>query len=127
MSWFYYKILFISLGITIGLFLAYQGYKYFVSTVRKNEVYIPKIKLHYVENFISKGEIMFHFEVSEEQLILFEICDVEMKPLQTLKNENMNSGSYTLKFDTTVLPNGEYFYCLKGDQQQLMKKFEIQN
>jgi hypothetical protein len=127
MSWFYYEILFISLGITLGLFLTYQGYKYFVSTVRKNEVYVPKIKLHYIENIISKGEIMFHFEVIEEQPVLFELCDVNMNPLEVLKNETLTTGTYTIKFDTTKIPNGEYFYCLKGEQQQLMKKFEVQN
>jgi hypothetical protein len=127
MSWFYYKILLVSLGITLGLFLAFQGYKYFVRTVRKNEVYVPKIILHYVEHFVSKGEIMFHFEIREEQPILLELCNTNLENILTLKNETMTSGSYTVKFDTTTVSNGEYFYCLKGENQRLMKKFEIKN
>lgn len=126
MSWFYYKILLISLGITLGLFLAYQGYKYFLRG-RKQVIYVPRIVLHSIERFVCAGEVMFHYEVREEQQIVFEICNAGFEPVLELLNQKMPDGSYTIVFDTKTLSNGEYFYRLRGEEQQVMKKIEIRN
>lgn len=123
---FHLKLSIISLGIVLGLFLAARAYRYFLANKRK-EIYIPRIVLHSLESFVSSGEIIFHFEVKESQQVVFELCNDSFEPLMELQNKNLEDGSYTLPFDTRVVPNGEYFYRIRGAEQQVMKKFEIRN
>lgn len=123
---FHFQLLLITLGIVLGLFLAGRAYQYYVSG-KKKEIYVPRIILHSIENFMARGEILFHFEVKEEQAVVFEICNDNFEPVLELQNKTLEDGSYTLAFDTKALPNGEYFYRVRGAEQQVMKKFEIRN
>jgi hypothetical protein len=127
MSWPFYTVLFISLGITVGLFFAYQGYKYFVSSVRKTQVYIPRVVLHSLENNFNKGELLFHFELVEQQKVTFEICNDNFESIKVLFRGELTEGSHTQKFNSAELPNGTYFYRLKGQSQQVMKKMVVEN
>ncbi|HYG49971.1 MAG TPA: hypothetical protein VD905_03665 [Flavobacteriales bacterium] len=127
MSWFYFEILLISLGITVGLFFAYQGYKYFLSGLRKNQVYVPRIVLHSLERNTHSGELLFHFELVETQEITLEICNDNFESLKVIFKGELPEGSHTQKFLSTELPNGTYFYRLKGQSQQVMKKMTIEN
>jgi hypothetical protein len=127
MSWFYFKMLIISLGITLGLFLAYQAYKYYIGRVKKSLPFIPRIILHSLENAISKGEILFHFEIREGQEILLEICDEESQSIKILLQKQLEEGSHTCSFNTKEIANGKYFYRLKGEKQEIMKRIEVRN
>lgn len=127
MSWFYFKMLMISLGITLGLFLAYQAYKYYIGRVKKSQPFIPRIILHSLENSIAKGEILFHFEIREGQEILLEICNEDSQSVKILLNKSLDEGSHTCSFNTKEIANGKYFYRLKGDKQEVIKRFEVVN
>jgi len=123
---FHLKLSIITLGIVLGLFLAARAYRYFLAG-KKKEIFVPRIVLHSLESFVSSGEIIFHFEVKEEQQVVFELCNDSFEPLMELQNKTLADGSYTLAFDTKSVPNGEYFYRVRGTEQQVMKKFEIRN
>lgn len=127
MTWPFYTVLFISLGITVGLFLAYQSYKYFVSSVRKTQVYIPRVVLHSLENNVNRGELLFHFELVEAQSVTLEICNEGFETVKIIFQGELAEGAHTYRFDSGGLPNGTYFYRLKGESQQVMKKMMIEN
>ena len=127
MTWFYYKLLFISLGVSVGLFLAYQAYKYYLSTRKVNHVHLPKIILHNLEHRHNSGEIVFHFEIDSNQKVILEICDLNFETIFTIFEKELTSGAHTQIFETSKVPKGVYFYRLKGEQQQVMKKFAINN
>lgn len=126
MSWFYYKLLFISLGVSVGLFLAYQGYKFFLSK-RKVAEHKPRIFLHNLEHRFNSGEILFHFEIEKAQKIVLEICNENFESVLVLLEKELPEGAHTQVFNTVDLPKGIYFYRLRGEQQQVMKKFAINN
>ena len=123
---FHLNLAIITLGIVLGLFLAGRAYQYFLAG-KKKEIYVPRVILHSIEHFVSSGEVLFHFEVREEQPVVFEICNDSFEPIMELQNKVMTDGSYTLAFNTKTVANGEYFYRLRGAEQQVMKKFEVRN
>ncbi len=125
MTWFYYKLLFISLGVSVGLFLAYQAYKYYLSTRKVNHVHLPKIILHNLEHRHNSGEIVFHFEVDRPQLIVLDIVNEEFESKFIIIENELTEGAHTLSFETSKLPPGIYFYRLKGEKQEVMKKMMI--
>lgn len=125
MSWFYYELLFISLGVSIGLFLAYQGYKYFLSKRKSSPLAMHKIILHNLESRHNSGEILFHFEIEKAQKIILDVCDENFDSKVVLIDKELTEGAHTQIFDTARLPHGIYFYRLKGEQQQVMKKMAI--
>jgi hypothetical protein len=126
MSSFHIKLSLLTLGIVLGIFLLRIAYRYYLAAQRKN-VFVPRIVLHSVENFISRGEVVFHFEVKEAQAVIFDVCNNNFEALLELENKTLEDGSYTITFDTRTVPNGEYFYRLRAPEQQVMKKFEVRN
>jgi hypothetical protein len=107
--------------------LAYQAYKYYISTLKKNQPFVPRIILHSLENAIGKGEILFHFEIKEAQDILFEICDEDSQSVKILIQKSLEEGAHTCSFNTNEIPNGKYFYRLKGEKQEVMKRMQVSN
>jgi hypothetical protein len=124
---FHYQMLSISLGITLGVFLLIQVYRNYIRRVQRNEVFVPKIVLHTLENVVNKGEIQFMIETSKDLFLLLDIQNTAFEQVAVLKNEMVKEGAHTIWFNTAQLPNGEYFYTLKGGGQTITKKFTIAN
>jgi hypothetical protein len=74
----------------------------------------------------SSGEIPFYFTTESAKHIEFSIENQEGK-LVELANGPFDIGGHIIRFDSTTLPNGLYFYCLKTDNQETKKKFRITN
>lgn len=83
--------------------------------------------LYALENPISKGVVEFLFEQKRKKNIHFSIEDKIGKELKVLLNDESKSGQHILKFDTTVLPDGNYFFVLKTDNQSTSKLMRIRN
>lgn len=74
----------------------------------------------------SSGEIPFYFTTERPKHIEFSIENQEGK-LVELANGPFDTGGHIIRFDSTTLPNGLYFYCLKTGNQETKKKFRITN
>ena len=74
----------------------------------------------------SSGEIPFYFTTELVKSIRLTIENEEGTILE-LANQEFEVGGHIIRFDTTTLPNGLYFYCLKTDIQETKKKFRITN
>lgn len=55
------------------------------------------------------------YGISERTKVRIKIYDILGKEVRTLVNENQNAGTYSVKFETTDLSAGIYFYELQTD------------
>jgi hypothetical protein len=74
----------------------------------------------------SFGEIPFYFTTELVKTIRLTI-ENDTETIKELANQEFGIGGHIIRFDTTTLPNGLYFYCLKTDIQETKKKFRITN
>lgn len=73
------------------------------------------------------GEVEFYFTMDQAKKIIFNILDERMDVQQTLVESDYDSGGHIVRFDTTILPNGIYFYCLQSENQKTMKRMVVQH
>lgn len=90
------------------------------------------VKEHYavlfgLENNIVKGEAEFYFTLEKPRHVAFWILDKQMNDLVLVKEEDFSNGGHIVRFDSTTLPNGVYFYGLKSDNQKTIKRMQIDN
>lgn len=74
----------------------------------------------------SSGEIPFYFTTEIAKSVKLSIENDE-KVLIELADETFDVGGHIIRFDSTKLPNGLYFYCLRTVNQETKKKFRINN
>jgi hypothetical protein len=74
----------------------------------------------------SSGEIPFYFTTELVKSIRLTI-ENDSETIKELANQEFGIGGHIIRFDSTTLPNGLYFYCLKTDIQETKKKFRITN
>jgi len=74
----------------------------------------------------SSGIIPFYFTTEMAKKVEFTI-ESDDKILIEIANREFEVGGHILRFDSTKLPNGLYFYCLKTNGQETKKKFRIAN
>ncbi len=65
------------------------------------------------------------YTIPEYAKVVVEVFDAAGRIIETLENSNRQAGTYTLKFDATQLPNGEYYYRLQANRFLATKKFII--
>jgi len=61
-------------------------------------------------------ETVIPFTVSERSLITIKVFDLLGQEVQTLLNETLSSGAYTVRFNGAGIASGVYFYRLTGSQ-----------
>ena len=127
MSFDYYKILIISLGFTVGIFLMFYGYRYFIRSVKKETFKRDYAKLYSLEGDFAHGIVTFHYEIPEAGTTKFEICNENMEVIYPLFNTEKVEGSHVEDFDTRKLPNGKYYYQLTVNGQTIFKLMKIRN
>ncbi len=62
------------------------------------------------------------FTLIEAGKTTLTVYDVLGREVETLVNENMQPGSYTVTFDASHLPSGTYLYALESQGQRIVKK-----
>jgi hypothetical protein len=82
----------------------------------KKELYCT---LFEVEDQPVSGEIPFYFTTQQAR-------NVELF-IETVTQETYEIGGHLLRFDSTSLENGTYFYVLMTENQEIRKKVIVQN
>lgn len=85
------------------------------------------VKLSTLESDDQKGEIQFFFKTPIEQLITFRIYGKASDFEKQLLKKSLQKGGHIVKFDTTKISNGMYFYELTTEDQKITKLFEVKN
>ena len=84
-------------------------------------------ELNTLEQDPAKGMLEFYFTSSESKKVSFEILDENYKSIEMLVEKDFDPGQHIVRFDSTKVTNGTYFYQIKTDNQQTMKMMHIAN
>jgi hypothetical protein len=117
------NFLFITLFIILGIVL----YRLLLKRLSKGKVDMDSFcTLYSLERNPVSGEVEFYFVSPDMIKVEFSIWS-ENEKVQELKNDYFKKGGHIVRFDSTSLPNGEYFFGLVTSKQRTIKRFKIQN
>jgi hypothetical protein len=114
--------------ISLALIIFIIAYKKLLAYLSKGE--IPDEKycvLNTLEINPASGEIEFYFTNDEEKFVYLEILNPDFSLNQELTAKEYKVGGHIIRFDSTSIPNGNYYYQLRTDNQKTMKKFDVSN
>lgn len=119
-----FGILYVSLALLIIVIL----YRKLLQYLGKNE---PDKKQYVVLYSLEKnpvvGEATFYFTADIEKEYELKIQDDKMEDLLTIKKGECTVGGNIVRYDSTNLPNGNYYYCLVTENQKTAKKMTVSN
>jgi len=117
-------ILCITLGILI-LIIAYRKLlKYLGRGTPSKKDYCV---LYSIEKNPASGELEFYFTSEESKPVRLNILDDNMNVVVEVASLDCHKGGNIVRYDSTEIANGNYFYCLETDNQKTMKKMRVQN
>lgn len=83
--------------------------------------------LYSLEISPSKGEVEFYFTTVAPKHVSIEILNEDMSLNKVVSAKECDEGGHIIRFDTTELSNGNYYYCLRSENQKTMKKMVVAN
>lgn len=116
------------LYVSITLIVLYILYTRLLRRMNKD---VPEKALYCELNTLEKnpasGELEFYFTSNDTKHVTFEILNDDYAPIEMITDKEYAPGQHILRYDSTRLPNGNYFYQLKTDNQQTMRKMIVVN
>lgn len=116
------------LTVSLSLLVLIIAYRKLLAYLGKGNP--PKEKycvLFGLENPVVTGEVEFYFTSEEAKKVALEILDENMQFLHLIVEKEFELGGNIIRFDSTQLKNGNYFYQLRTDNQKTMKKIRVQH
>jgi hypothetical protein len=102
------------------------GYKKLLSYLGKDDLKKEDYcELYNLEESPVTKEAPFYFTSEKVRNVSIWIQDSKMNDLIEVSNQECKIGGNIIRFDTSKLENGTYFYCLKTDNQKISKKMEV--
>lgn len=83
--------------------------------------------LYKIEGDVATGEIEIYFTTETPKAIFVEILNEDMTLNQEIARREVTKGGHIVRFDSTKLANGYYYYCLQTENQKTMKKMYVKN
>jgi hypothetical protein len=117
-------ILWVSLSILI-LVVAYKLLLRFMNRDAVNQA--DFCKLYSLEIEPASGELPFYFTSDKVKHYRLLILDSDMNEILEIENKECKIGGNIIRFDSNELNNGAYFYCLKTENQKVVKKMQVMN
>lgn len=115
----------IALSAAMMLYITYKLIiKRFSRGTLKKEDYALLFDL---ESKAQSGEVEFYFTIEQDRRVVFSILDAKMERVKVIRDQGFTSGGHIIRFDSTELESGVYFYCLETDNQKTMKKMQVQH
>lgn len=117
-------VLFVSLAVLV-VAIAYKKLLQYLGkgTPNKQDFCV----LYTLEENPSKGEVEFYFTCEEDKDYAMWILDADMNDAVLVQEGLATRGGTIVRFDTTSLGDGHYYFCLKTSNQKTMKKMQIRN
>ena len=117
----------IAIGLSACLIL-YLLYKNFIQRLNKGAInHAEYVKLFELENTLVTGELEFYFTTEDPKDVKFSILNQDLSEKMILREELFKTGGHIVRFDTSQLENGIYFYCLETNNQKTMKRMKVQH
>lgn len=117
-------ILSVSLAVLIIVIAYKKLLAYFGKDILPKEDYCV---LYSLEENPSIGEIDFYFTADKIKEVTIHILDENYNLVSEIWRNDSTIGGNIVRFDTSSLSNGNYFYALVSDNQKTMKKMAIAN
>lgn len=115
------------LGITLGILVLIILYRFLLKflsrKVLKTQNYCT---LYDVEHSIAKGEVVFYFTTSINREVHLFLKNTS-GDVHIITQKYFDIGGHICRFDSNTIPNGQYLYVLKTDNQEISKRIEIKN
>lgn len=116
--------LYVSLGVLALIIL----YRLVLRRLAKGSVSTVKnCRLYNIEENPCAGELVFYFEAPEKMDFKFIIQDEDFNEVQLVQEGLAEPGGNLLRFDSTVLRNGSYFYVLETSYERNRKRMDVNN
>lgn len=87
----------------------------------------PLVNLFPYEFPKANGKITFFFEADEAMQYRFFITNTGDHVSTTIAEGNCRKGGQKISFDTSLLPNGTYFYGIETPYQRVEKRIILEN
>ena len=114
------------LWVSLVLLVLVIGYRKLLSYLGRNDIKKEDYCVLYnLEESPVTKEAPFYFTSEKVRTVAIWILDSGMKDLMEVSNQECKVGGNIIRFDTSKLENGTYFYCLKTDNQKISKKMEV--
>lgn len=122
------KVLIGILFVTLALLILTIAYRKLIAYWGKGTP-APKdyCVLYSLEGEKAAGEIEIYFTTPSKKYVFIELLNSDMTLNQVIQEKEFIEGGNIVRFDTRVLADGSYFYCLRTDNQKTMKKFLVSN
>lgn len=115
--------LFISLFIILAIIL----YRLLLRKLSKGKIDMDSFcTLYSLEKNPVSGEVEFYFVSPDMIKVEFSIWKENEKVFE-LKNDYFKKGGHIVRFESTSIPDGEYFFGIVTSNQRTVKRFKIQN
>jgi hypothetical protein len=122
------QVLLTILTVSLILLIAFILYKKLLTRLGKG---LPVAKdycvLYSLEQNPVKGEMEIYFTSELPKTVKIELLNEDMSVNTTIAEKEYADGGHIVRFDTLNIPDGNYFYCLKTDNQKTMKKVLVKN
>ncbi|PIE87171.1 MAG: hypothetical protein CSA03_01630 [Bacteroidetes bacterium] len=83
--------------------------------------------LYGLEKSPSVGELEFYFTSEEKKEVAINILDADMNFVTEVTSFECSKGGNIVRYDSTQIADGNYFYSLETSNQKTMKKMRVQN
>lgn len=83
--------------------------------------------LYSLENDTVKGDVELYFTTEQKRNAKIVLMDSDLVELKLIKEGEFTSGGNIVRFDTTTVPDGDYYYALITDNQKTTKKMRVKN
>jgi len=122
------QVLLTILTVSLILLVAFILYRKLLTRLGKG---LPVAKdycvLYGLEQDPVKGEMEIYFTAELPKTVKIELLNEDMSVNTTIIEKEYSDGGHIVRFDTLTIPDGNYFYCLKTDNQKTMKKVLVKN
>lgn len=113
--------------ITLFILLGMIAYRFLLKYLSKGKVdQKAYCELYSLDEEPAHGELNFYFVCPSKLHVDFVIWEADKVAL-VLKSQSFEEGGHLIKFDSTTLPNGSYFFGIETVNQKTQKRFSISN
>jgi hypothetical protein len=112
----------------LGIFVLYLAYKELLRHFGRGSIVKEEYATLYgLEKPRITGEVEFYFTINQAKHILFSVLNSRLEEVAVVADTEYPIGGHILRYDTSALQNGIYFYCLRSENQKTMKRMHIQH
>lgn len=113
--------------VTLLILVAIIAYRFLLRYLSKGGVnQAVYCELYSLDHDPASGEVSFYFVCPELTHVTFNIWDSDLIVRQ-LTDKEYEQGGHLLKFQTSDLPNGTYYFGIVTTKQKTQKRFRIEN